>query len=399
MRYEQLTPQEAMIEYCEWLISQQVETSVGKFFRIIEEGNEKHEWYMAFYPLRTLMLAGKLLNRPEYFDVALPYFDTYVDEQLPNGAFTSNFRNQKGSEISHEDFVYQMLHGRLNLADNGSNSQALIQAAMLCGDEDRRVRYLAAVKKWFDNWTLIFALPNGAYGNGFWSGQKPCSPYSMAANVCSAFSAYTLATGDEEYINYAEKFIMFLCDHWLEDGRPIRFNSYPVESNGVVDDFARMFYLLEAMCWTHLVSKKPEVRARIEERLRQWLLTETGIFRQWHPQHSFFNCRHGENRYSHVPEGMYSTKLEVRVMWELAKANGILHCFSYIRENMFDDPEISTRYERGIKFLSHPLKARSTGICCEPEEAYGAFAVQATGFAGLSLAEAIKPGSAFSLAM
>ena len=64
---------------------------------------------------------------------------------------------------------------------------------------------------------------------------------------------------------------------------------------------------------------------------------------------------------------------------------------------MFDDPEISTRYEKGIKFLSNPLKARSTGICCEPAESYGAFAVQATGFAGLSLAEAIKPGSAFSL--
>ena len=41
MRYEQLTPVEAMIEYCEWLIAQQTETSVGKFFKIIEEGNHQ----------------------------------------------------------------------------------------------------------------------------------------------------------------------------------------------------------------------------------------------------------------------------------------------------------------------------------------------------------------------
>jgi len=38
-----------------------------------------------------------------------------------------------------------------------------------------------------------------------------------------------------------------------------------------------------------------------------------------------------------------------------------------------------------------------SGVASEPEESYGIFAVQAAGFAGLSLAEAIKADSVFNL--
>ena len=60
-------------------------------------------------------------------------------------------------------------------------------------------------------------------------------------------------------------------------------------------------------------------------------------------------------------------------------------------------PALREKVELGIRYLSHPLKARMSGVMAEPEESYGAFAVQATGFAGLSLAEAVQPGVVFEV--
>ena len=75
------------------------------------------------------------------------------------------------------------------------------------------------------------------------------------------------------------------------------------------------------------------------------------------------------------------------------KHRGIINAFSSIS---CEDEYIET-VELGIKYLSHLLKARMSGVASEPEESYGIFAVQAAGFAGLSLAEAIKADSVFNL--
>ena len=56
IRYEQLTPHEALETYCDWIVSQlpQYDHLLG------------YSWYRLFYPLRTLLLGAKLLNRPDY---------------------------------------------------------------------------------------------------------------------------------------------------------------------------------------------------------------------------------------------------------------------------------------------------------------------------------------------
>ena len=72
-----------------------------------------------------------------------------------------------------------------------------------------------------------------------------------------------------------------------------------------------------------------------------------------------------------------------------------MHAFLYYLNNISENPQLREKVELGLKYLSNPLKARMSGVASEPEESYGAFAVQATGFAGLSLAEGITKNARF----
>ena len=90
------------------------------------------------------------------------------------------------------------------------------------------------------------------------------------------------------------------------------------------------------------------------------------------------------------------SRMGIRPGWELAKSNGILHAFWYYLRHIHDDPQLREKVDLGVNYLSHPLKARMSGVCSDPEESYGSFAVQSTGFAGLSLAESIRPDAVFT---
>lgn len=392
MRYEQLTAKEALESYCDWLLTLRTEDEDGSFFNVRRlDGSKLLEWYIIFYPLRTLLLAGKLLNKPEYTNVVFKYFDNYVDEQLPNGAFTSNYRNQPTTQLSKKEFHEILRCGKVNLADNGTNTQALVQAAMMCDNPARKERYLNAVRRWLDEWVPIWALPSGAYGNGIWCGHKLNGPYTIAMNVCSAFSSYALASGDIDYMENAESFIRFQCSRWLSDGRPIRMDCYPVLSeNSVVEDFSRIFYIMEAMCWTHYASQNAEVRSMIEEKLKLWLFGEQGILSQWPLDRLWFAIAPTE-----IPPDMTSSRSGIEATWELAKSAGIPYLFSYYLNHIEDSPELRDYLKRGEKFLSHPLKARYCCVGVAPDEPSGIYALQAAGFAGLSLAEMVSPGCVF----
>ncbi len=53
--------------------------------------------------------------------------------------------------------------------------------------------------------------------------------------------------------------------------------------------------------------------------------------------------------------------------------------------------------ESGLGHLGTPLRARMSGVMSDPEDSYGAYAVQATGFAGLSLLDVVRPGAVFAV--
>jgi len=380
--YRQLTPAKALEVYCDWIVS-----------RLPKFNDPPFEWYFLMYPIRTLLMGAKILKRKDYAEATWPFLDNYVSEQLPNGALSSNFRGQPADGMTQEDIENLLRCGKLNLADNGSNVHALIQAAVTMTDPVRRERYLAAAKKWLDCWAPIWALPDGSYGNGIWGGHKLNAPYSMALNVCSALAAFTLVSGDEHYIRNAEGFALFQCDHWHPCGVPIRFNVYPLpDCKTLMGDYARIFYCMEALVWTHYVSKNEKVRTRIAERLTEWI--EKDLLRRWPDDRDWFDM----NR-SFLPNwsgelGDYGDSgTGVRFYWQAAKCCAIPHLFSYYVNHIDDRADVRSRAERGGMYLADPLKARLLAVMAE--DAVPDFCMQATGFGGLTVAEAAEPDSVF----
>ena len=394
MQYRQMQPEEALRLYADWLLEQRTNEPFP-FFRCIENKRQRAEWYMITYSLRTLLLAADLLKADKYRAAVFEHMDLYVGEQLPNGGFTSTFRRQPSAGLSRKEFHEILRKGNVNLADNGSNVTALVQAAK-AAPKDKRDKYLQAARLWLGEWVPLWALPEGGYGNGIWGGHKLNAPYTCAMGTLTAtLAAFTLATGDSEFIENAERCMLFQCSHWLPDGRPINFDCYPLPRKTALTDYGHSFYLLEGMCWTHCASKSSEVRALIAKRLEEWFFGKAGLLSQW--RDSWFNfqiCSYPPD-WEAPPAPLAMSRLGLRPGWELAKSNGILFAFQYYLNHINNDPRLREKVELGIKYLSHPLKARMSGVCAETDESYGTFAVQSTGFAGLSLAEAIRPDSVF----
>ena len=394
--YEQQSPEDALRMCCEWLTMQQD----GKdFFRIYEVGEHSFEWYMVFYPVRTLLLGGRLLNEPKYIKTALKSVDLYLTEQLPNGGFTSNYRGQSSDTLTNHDIAKILRTGNVNLADNGSNLLAVVQAAAFV-DAERRKLYLDAVRKWFDLWVPIWILPNGGLNNGLWGGEVHHGAYTCAiGTVTAALSAFVQATGEYEYMEIAENAIRYQMENWFpdEDGRPVNMDCYILTPHEPIalNDFGHSFYLLEGMCWTHRVTKDEALKAAIGQKLRAWLFGKKGLLSQWGD--SWFNFMVMAHPWDAEPtDPPTSRQSSIRLGWEMAKSNGIPHAFLYYLNHIEDNPALREKLDKGLTYLTHPLKARMSGVMSDPEESYGAFAVQATGFAGLSLAERICADSAFA---
>jgi hypothetical protein len=390
--YRQLDPSAALRVYADWLLAQRID-SPWPFFRCIQRGVQAAEWYMITYPLRALLLASDVLGDEQYGEAAFAFLDRYCDEQLPNGAFTSNFRRQPTETLSKAAFHEILRTGKVNLADNGSNVLALVHAATRA-DAARRARYLDAAQRWFDNWVPIWALPDGGYGNGIWNGHKINTPYTCAmSTLVAAQAAYSRVTGDREQIGYAERCMAYQCGQWHEDGRPLFMDCYPQPRTRILEDLSHSFYLLEGMCWTHAVSTDAAARGLLAARMHEWFHAERGLLSQWYG--SWFNLQLAGQ--PPEPDEMPGTRCGLRPGWEQAKSNGIVHAMLYYLNHIDDDPEIRDKAERGLRYLSHPLLARMTGVAAEPEESHGMFAVQAAGFAGLSLAEGIRADCVFAL--
>ena len=379
--YEQLAPAQALELYCDWIV-EQLKTFKPPF-----------EWYFLFYPIRTLLLGEKLLNRPDYAEAVWPWLDQYCIEQFPNGAFASTCRGKAMSEYTKEEIENYIRCGNLNLADGGSNVHALLQGAICCKDPVRKQRYIDSACKWLDCWVPIWSLPNGAYGNGIWAGAKVCEPYSMAMNVCSAFAAATLATGDRRYIRNAEGFAMFQCDHIHESGVPIRYNLYPVPScDSLIGDYSRIFYMMEAFCWVHYVSDNEEVRSRIGSMMKKWI--DADIVTRWQDNYNWFDMNRASLRIDWKGyKDSYEEKL--RFYWYASKCAAIPSLLQYYVDNIYDDSAIRERCARGVKYLSNPLNARLLSILAD--DAIPDFCLQATGFGGLTVAEGVENGITFAI--
>ncbi len=382
---ETLESRDSLKLYCDWLMEQRNDTG---FFNVFEAEEQMYEWYMVMYPVRALLIGGKILDNKEYIDAALYYIDLYIDEQLPNGAFTSNCRRKKGSDLTQREIDDIFRYGKVNVADNGSNVAAMLQACEFVEGE-RREKYLNSAKRWFDGWVSIWKLDTGAYTNGLWEGHKRNTAYSCAiGTVTVALSMYGMITGDYAYVEKAEEAIKFQCDGWSDEfGTPKFFNSYPDEH--VMDwtnDYSHTFYIMEGMVWTHMATKNAELKKYFASRIKEWLFSDHGLLSQW--DGNWFN-------YLVYCEDTNQSRYGCRLGWEMAKSNGIPSLWMYYLNNIEDDPRLRAVVKKAYTHLNNPLDARMSGIMSDPNRSYGSFAVQSTGFGGLSLAEKVLPGSVY----
>jgi hypothetical protein len=209
-------------------------------------------------------------------------------------------------------------------------------------------------------------------------------------NLCAAFAAYSKISGEMEYIERAEECMDFQFNHWMDDkdGRPIFIDAYSEPREKILNDFSHSYYMMEALCWCHAVSQNEDFKKRAEHKLKIMIFGENGLLSQWGD--SWFN-------YMSRARTTVESRFGIRLGWELSKSNGIMQFFLYYLNNIEENDELAAKTALGLSSLIDPLKSRMSGVMSDPRESFGSFALQSTGFAGLSIAEAIDSNSVFDI--
>ncbi|MFH1923170.1 MAG: hypothetical protein ABIP48_25185 [Planctomycetota bacterium] len=361
-------PREAFQSCCDWLLAHQRED--GFFCQ------NSAEWYRASYPIRTLLAGYDVFGKEEYLDAVTVCLDKLVGEQLPNAAWSSGFRNKPVAEQTEAE-IQRAMSGTTNTADVGCISTCLAIAYPYV-DDARKKTYLDALRRYAEDYAAQWQLPSGGFTNGRWAGKDMTTPYSVAAGTQGmSFCSLYVITGDRKYLEVAERATHFLLDNWQEDGRPIHHH-HAEDTTRVLDlteagDMGNLYYYHEAILWVwHWTNDEA-----LKEKIRR-------VF-GWHIQGA---------------KGLLGAR-ENGVWWPLghpwgnAKTGAMPLVLIEYDRSMGEAPEVREAVRRSAGFLSHPDFAGRIGVTCEPTMPWGLHSMQATGFAGLSLAELTQPGVTF----
>ncbi|MBC8875756.1 MAG: hypothetical protein H8E44_40535 [Planctomycetes bacterium] len=361
-------PRRTLQLYCDWLVENRRKD--GFFCR------NSAEWYRSSYPIRTLLAGYDIFGRKAYLDAATVCLDKLVTEQLPNAAWSSGFRNKPVAERTEAE-IHKAVTGTTNTADVGCISTCLAVAYPYV-DDARKKTYRNALKRYAEEYAAQWQLPSGGFTNGRWAGRDMTTPYSVATGTQGmSFCSLYAITGDRKYLEIAERATNFLLDNWQEDGRPIHHH-HSEDTTQVLDlteaeDQGNLFYYHEAILWVWHWTKDEALKEKIR------------TVYTWHIKGTEGLLRNRENG----------------VWWSLGRAWGNaktgampLVLIEYDR-SMCDAPDVREAVRRCTVFLTHPDFAKRIGVMCEPSMPWGLHSMQATGFAGLLLAELVKPGVTF----
>ena len=380
----------ALHEICEWLMrNRHPDGFIGDYETC------GRLWYTASYPIRSLLAGYDILGQQEYLDATICMLDLFVAEQMPEGSFTQSYRGIATEELSEEKLEAVRQGNWMNLADVGSAVAALAMACYYVKGE-RLERYVAAVKKYLDQWALPFQKPSGGFTNG-WIKRMDAKIYSVStATTTLACILFYNFTKDEKYLTVAEKAALYMADKWHADGRlwnSIFDTTYPGHDHYQdVEYFGDGFYTLEAIQAVLNTTKTESVKKTLFEVLHKYIFGEAGLL-----------ARKGEKAW---------WSLETNC-WHLSKSAGIPMVFcDYLRFG--EDFRVSDKEKRLVteasescnKFIATPQFSWLLGVMCdEPEQEYpfarhsiqcwNGCAAAATGIVGVALAHMIKPGMIF----
>lgn len=366
---------------CDWFLVHQLPNG---FLGDYEPGRKgaNFYWYTSAYPIRTLLAGYEILGDKKYLDIVFRIMDALVAEQLPNGAWQQIFRDRPTSELTPEEIQDIYEHEWMNLADIGSIATAL---GMSCqyADSPRRLHYVDALKRFCDDWAGKWQQPSGGFSNAMESGVKRVKEYSTAtATEMAAFTSLYAQTGEKKYLAVAEKAAHFMADNWNPDGRPIWYN-HAGTKEGLIQPqpslyFGEAFYHIDGLFTVFHHTKDRVLRDKIRQCYDWYIHGERGVLallgqQSWWP---------------------------LQDAWNNSKTAGIPLAFlNYQR--MTADPAVERFVSLAKRFLCTPQFSQRLGIMVSDAtvswgghslQGWAACSISATGFAGLSIAEMIKPG-------
>ena len=354
-------PRQALRQYCDWIMDNRGE---GGDFRYVRA------WYLASYPLRTLIAGYELFHEQSYLDTVTRCLDKFVSEQLPNSAWTAGMRNKPTAELDGDELKARMSKCT-NVADVGSIATCLAVAYPHVDDERKSV-YGNALKRYADDFAAQWQLPSGAFTNGIWDYRPMNVPYSVATGTGGmCFCALHAITGDEAYLKIAERAAGFLLTYFLEDGRVI--HHHHCEDKVELYDATRpgdIYYSHEAILWAWHWTK--------DEALKE----KTRRVYGWHVkgEHGLLQARENNVFWPYL------------TAWHNSKACAMPLILIEYDRSMAADPDIHEAVERCGAFLSIPQFALRRGVMRDVSLPKGRQFLAATGFGGLALAELVQPG-------
>jgi hypothetical protein len=347
-------------------------------------------WYTASMPMRALLAGCDIFGERRYLDAVLTNLDLFVSEQLPNGAFQANLRGKPTSALTRTE-LDRCLQDRLCMSDVGSLISTLAVASHYTSGPTKE-RYLKAVRHFCDGWAMQFQQPSGAFTDGQWF--PDIRIYTCATAIqAAAFSLAHAVTGNEKYPRIAADAIRFLLAHVLDDGRVIgQGPHWPVHSGQPFPleplFFADLWYYDEGLITVSRHTSDKALRQELDEAIGRRVFGARGLIAAlegapWWP---------------------------IQDIWNNAKSLGMIQTLLFARARGRATPELETVLAGLIKLLCLPEYSRRVGVMLEPVElpgldyshtnffhegyrlSWAGLTMEATGFAGMTMAEIIRPG-------
>ncbi|MBI3985354.1 MAG: hypothetical protein HY343_00390 [Lentisphaerae bacterium] len=371
-------PRRALRGICDWLLANR--RPDGFIGDIWYRGG--FHWYTTSMPLRALLAGYDILGKQAYLDACLGALDIFVGEQLPNGAFMSVFRGKPTVKMGKAELAQIMKYHRLPLSDIGSVVTTLAVACTYASGARQR-RYVESVRQFCDRWALHFQMKDGGFPDGQWPGYT--SVYSCATAIqASQFSLAAKVCSNRAYLDVARRAIGFLLPDWREDGRMIgRAPHWTVRNRKpfVMETlyFGDQWYYDEGFITTALHAVDAGFRARVEQALHRRVFGTHGLFKALNG----------------------STWWPVQDIWNNAKSIGMVQTLLHVHRAGRSVPELDRALDDMRRILCAPEYVRRLGVMPEDAErpacihgltTWSGMRMEATGFAGMTLAETIKPG-------
>lgn len=374
-------PRKALRDLCDWLADHRDENGfIGDKWNDTR-GMMHPYWYTASMPVRALLAGYEIIHNQQYLDVCMEVMDSFISEQLPNGAWTDTYRNQPTASLSNNETEWIMSTRRQPMSDIGSVVQSL---AMAChyAPASKKQDYVQAVRHFCDDWATRFQMPSGAFSDGVGLGD---GVYSCATAIEAAvFSlAYDL-TGDSGYMSVAEKAIRYLLEDWQDNGRMIgRGPHWKVRSGKpfLLETlyFGDQWYYDDGFITTCCHSENVELRSKINKALENRVFGSSGLLQ----------ALNGEVWWP------------VQDIWNNAKSIGMVQTLIYMETCGMSNPLLDEALETMQQLLCTHEYSRRLGVMPDDKErpssiyslqTWSGMSMEATGFAAMTLAEMIKPG-------